>query len=83
VFKNGEKFEIVDWKTGSIPKDESELDQLSLQLALYRFAYSELRAVPLENIEVCFYFVADDVELKPKTLPNPTELIAMWQKLFI
>jgi DNA helicase II / ATP-dependent DNA helicase PcrA len=82
VFKVGERFEIVDWKTGAAPKTKSDQESMALQLALYRFAYSELRSIPIEMIDVSFYFVADDKELVPEKVPGPAELIEIWEKLF-
>jgi DNA helicase-2/ATP-dependent DNA helicase PcrA len=73
----------VDWKTGSAPKDDATKEQMIYQLALYRFAYSQLRAIPIEQIDVCFYFVSDDLELKPEIVPEPDELLKMWEKLFV
>jgi DNA helicase-2/ATP-dependent DNA helicase PcrA len=55
---------------------------MALQLALYRFAYSELRSIPIENIDVSFYFVSDDMELIPEDLPDPDQLMRMWEELF-
>jgi DNA helicase-2/ATP-dependent DNA helicase PcrA len=83
VFEHGDRFEIVDWKSGSSPKDEAQKQQMILQLALYRFAYSELRGIPIENIDVCFYFVAEDLELKPDVIPDPDQLMKMWEQLFV
>lgn len=82
VFEKDNRFEIVDWKTGSAPKDDKERDQMVLQLALYRFAYSELRKIPLEDIDVCFYFVADNQELSPEKIPGPDQLMKLWDNLF-
>jgi DNA helicase-2/ATP-dependent DNA helicase PcrA len=82
VFQVGERFEIVDWKTGAAPKTKAEQESMALQLALYRFAYSELRSIPIEMIDVSFYFVADDKELVPEKVPSPAELIEIWEKLF-
>ena len=82
VFQVGDRFEIVDWKTGRPPKTKVEQESMALQLALYRFAYSELRSIPIEMIDVSFYFVADDKELVPDQVPSPSELIATWEKLF-
>ena len=83
VFESGERFEIVDWKTGAAPKDKATEDQMVLQLALYRFAYSQLRQIPIEQIDVCFYFVGDDIELRPEKVPGPKELVKMWEELFV
>ena len=83
VFQVGDRFEIVDWKTGSAPKDKQTEEQMILQLALYRFAYSELKQIPIEQIDVCFYFVGDNIELRPEKVPGPEELLKMWEDLFV
>ena len=83
VFQVGQRYEIVDWKTGSAPKDKKSEQEMILQLALYRFAYSELRQIPIESIDVCFYFVGDNIELRPEKVPGPQELVQMWEKLFV
>jgi DNA helicase II / ATP-dependent DNA helicase PcrA len=82
VFEKDDRFEIVDWKTGAPPEDETEREQMTLQLALYRFAYSELRKIPLENIDVCFYFVKENLEFRPQQIPGPDELMQTWEELF-
>ena len=38
VYADGDRFEIVDWKTGRAPRDEADLKAKQLQLALYRLA---------------------------------------------
>jgi len=83
VFKASDRYEIVDWKTGSPPDSKEQEQEMILQLALYRFAYSKLRNVPVEQIDVCFYFVADNTELRPEVVPGPAELITLWEKLFV
>jgi DNA helicase-2/ATP-dependent DNA helicase PcrA len=82
VFKIGDRYEIVDWKTGTVPKDEESKKQMTLQLALYRFAYSELKKIPIEQIDVSFYFVSEDAELRPESVPSPQEIVGMWEELF-
>lgn len=83
VFKIGDRYEIVDWKTGSPPESKEQEREMILQLALYRFAYSKLRGIPTDQIDVCFYFVADNVELRPDEVPEPEELMKLWEKLFV
>ena len=83
VFHSGDRFEIVDWKTGAAPKDKATEQQMILQLALYRFAYSELKKVPIEQIDVCFYFVGEEIELRPEKVPGPEEIVKMWEELFV
>lgn len=78
VFKTQAGYEIVDWKTGKAPKNAADQKLKTLQLALYRLAYSRFANVPLESIEVAFYFVADDIEIKPDTVPDEAELLKLW-----
>jgi len=82
VFKVGDRYEIVDWKTGSPPETKEQEQEMILQLALYRFAYSKLRGVPVDQIDVCFYFVADNAELRPESVPGPEDIMTLWEKLF-
>jgi len=83
VFQAEDRFEIVDWKTGAAPKDKDTEQQMILQLALYRFAYSELRSIPIDKIDVCFYFIGDNIELRPEKVPGPEQLLGMWEGLFV
>jgi DNA helicase-2/ATP-dependent DNA helicase PcrA len=82
VFKLGDRYEIVDWKTGRPPQTKQQEKEMTLQLALYRFAYSELKGIPIEKIDVSFFFVADNTELRPESIPGPDELMRTWQQLF-
>ncbi|MCL1837866.1 MAG: ATP-dependent helicase [Propionibacteriaceae bacterium] len=64
VFANvdGFRFQVVDWKTGDVRKADP------LQLACYRLAWSQLRAVPLEQVDAVFY----DLRRKQVVRPNQT-----------
>ena len=78
VFETATGIEIVDWKTGKAPKDAKDEKLKTLQLALYRLAYSRFTGIPIENIEVSFYFVAEDKEIRPTQIPNEQELLQLW-----
>lgn len=78
VFKTEAGYEIVDWKTGKSPKNEADQLLKTLQLALYRLAYSRFTGIPLEQISVSFYFVAEDKEIKPSNIPSEAELLQLW-----
>lgn len=80
VFATDDGFEIVDWKTGKSPKDEADANAKVLQLALYRLAYSKFTGVPINKIAVCFYFVAENKELKPINVPDEAQLLDLWQQ---
>jgi DNA helicase-2/ATP-dependent DNA helicase PcrA len=81
VFETATGFEIVDWKTGKAPKDEADEKLKTLQLALYRLAYSRFTGIPLEKIEVSFYFVAENKEIKPTQIPAEAELLKLWSEV--
>jgi DNA helicase-2/ATP-dependent DNA helicase PcrA len=71
--------EIVDWKTGKAPRDDADRAAKELQLALYRLAYARWAGLPLDAVTAVFYFVADDAELRPLSLPGEEELRALWR----
>jgi len=81
VFETENGVEIVDWKTGKAPKDAADQELKTLQLALYRLAYSRFTGIPQENIEVCFYFVSENKEVRPQHVPSENELLDLWSKI--
>lgn len=60
----GDRIEIVDWKTGRAPRTRAERESRMLQLELYRRAYHAHHGVPLEEIDVALYYVADDIVIR-------------------
>nr|BFF11920.1 hypothetical protein GCM10025699_32230 [Microbacterium flavescens] len=60
----GGRIEIVDWKTGAAPRTDAEKDERMLQLELYRQAYHAKHGVPLDEIDVALYYVAEDLVLR-------------------
>lgn len=58
------RFLVVDWKTN---RSESA-DQL--QLAIYRLAWAELHAVPLDRVRAAFYYVRTGAVVEPDDLPD-------------
>jgi DNA helicase-2/ATP-dependent DNA helicase PcrA len=78
VFATDDGVEIVDWKTGKSPKNAADQKLKTLQLALYRLAYSRFTGMPIEKIQVCFYFVGENKEIKPEQIPNEAELLELW-----
>jgi DNA helicase-2/ATP-dependent DNA helicase PcrA len=68
VYRVGDGYEVVDWKTGRAESSDP------LQLAVYRLAWAELSDVPLTSVDACFYYVrSGDVEV-PHDLPGRREL---------
>jgi DNA helicase-2/ATP-dependent DNA helicase PcrA len=81
VFQTETGYEIVDWKTGKPPVGDKEIAERALQLALYRMAFSKLHNVDPATIEVCLYYVADDLEIKPEQVPSERDLIELWDSV--
>ncbi len=64
VYRRAGRIEIVDWKTGRAPRGEAERAQRLVQLELYRQAYHARHGVPIEEIDVALYYVADDLVIR-------------------
>src|SRR5690606_5992929 len=74
----GDRIEIVDWKTGKAPRGAAQEDERMLQLALYRLAYHRRFGVPLEEIDVALYYVADDLVIRGDRVYSEEELVQRW-----
>ncbi|MCI1020195.1 ATP-dependent helicase [Microbacterium sp. C5A9] len=74
----GGRIEIVDWKTGKAPRTPQEREERMLQLALYRLAYHRRFGVPLEEIDVALYYVADDLIIRGDRVYSELELFQRW-----
>jgi DNA helicase-2/ATP-dependent DNA helicase PcrA len=72
--------EVVDWKTGKAPTGPDDLARRTLQLALYRVAYAEFTGRPLGQVDAVFYFVADDLEVRPTELLDRAGLERAWSE---
>ena len=69
VFANGDRFDVIDWKTGS----GRGLDPM--QLAIYRLAWSQLEGIPLERIDAAFYLVSESKLIRPESFPDLQALL--------
>ena len=76
-FRDG-RYEIVDWKTGTAPADAADLRSRQLQLALYRLAYARWKSIDPAEIDAVFYFVSDDLVVRPDQLFDESELLHLW-----
>jgi DNA helicase-2/ATP-dependent DNA helicase PcrA len=79
VYARGDRYEIVDWKTGKAPRDEQDLEDKQFQLALYRLAYAQWKGIDISAIDAVFYYVADDRIIEPTHLFDESELIERWR----
>lgn len=80
VFRDADGgWDLVDWKTGKAPKG-SEAKSRSVQLAVYRLAWSRLTGAPLEMIRAAFCYLADGTAVRPTGLAGEAELEALVAK---
>jgi DNA helicase II / ATP-dependent DNA helicase PcrA len=68
VYKTPGGWEVVDWKTSRLH------DADSIQLAIYRLAWAEMRGVPLSAVSAAFVYVRGGETVRPADLPGREEL---------
>jgi len=66
-------WDLIDWKTGRPPAMERRAAK-AVQLAVYRLAWSRLKDVPLEKVRAAFFYVADNLVVRPHDLGDAEEL---------
>jgi DNA helicase-2/ATP-dependent DNA helicase PcrA len=76
VYQNGERYQVVDWKTGKV-KEGEDLEIASLQLAMYRIAYSTLHNIPIEQVSAAFHYVGDQKTIYREDLSTAEEIAAL------
>ena len=80
VYRDGDTYEVVDWKTGRV-KEGEDLQTASIQLAMYRLAYSKQHNIPIENIRAAFYYVADDKTVYREALSSESEIASIIESI--
>jgi ATP-dependent DNA helicase UvrD/PcrA len=73
----GGGYDVVDWKTGRRPRSAAEKQAVAVQLAAYRLAWAALAHVPLTQVRAAFYYVRDDVTVRPADLLDAAGLAAL------
>jgi DNA helicase-2/ATP-dependent DNA helicase PcrA len=77
VFRDADgRWDLVDWKTGRAPRG-AEARARSVQLAVYRLAWSRLTDTPVEEIRAAFCYLADGEVVRPEALATEAELEAI------
>ncbi|MDN6706535.1 UvrD-helicase domain-containing protein [Corynebacterium glyciniphilum] len=82
VFRDGDGWFVVDWKTGRRPSG-AELASAELQLAVYRLAWAKVQSVRLgrpvfpESVRAAFHYVLSNETYEPGTLPTSEQLAAL------
>jgi DNA helicase II / ATP-dependent DNA helicase PcrA len=73
----GGGFDVVDWKTGKQPVTAADKRAVAVQLAAYRVAWAALADVPVADVRAAFYYVRDDVTVRPADLLDKAGLAAL------
>jgi ATP-dependent DNA helicase UvrD/PcrA len=73
----GGGFDVVDWKTGRGPGSPDERRAVAVQLAAYRLAWAALAGVPVDQVRAAFYYVRDDLTVRPADLLDQAGLAAL------
>ncbi len=71
------RFDVVDWKTGRVPDSADEKQAVAVQLAAYRLAWAALAGVPVADVRAAFYYVRDDVTVRPADLLDKAGLAGL------
>jgi DNA helicase-2/ATP-dependent DNA helicase PcrA len=70
-------FDVVDWKTGRQPGSAAEKRAVAVQLAAYRLAWAALAGVAVADVRAAFYYVRDDLTVRPADLLDKDGLAAL------
>lgn len=77
VFRDADGgWDLIDWKTGRPPSPDRRAAK-AVQLAVYRLAWSRLKEVPLDTVRAAFFYVADNLVVRPHDLADAAELEAI------
>ena len=76
IYKEGDSYEVIDWKTGSKKLGKSA----AIQLAVYRLAWATLQNIELEKVSAAFHYVPTSITDRPADLMSETELIALLEQ---
>ncbi|MEU8382064.1 ATP-dependent DNA helicase [Streptosporangium sp. NPDC048865] len=74
---SGDRYEVVDWKTGRRPSGRKAEAAAAVQLAAYRLAWSHLAAVPLDRVSAAFHYVLLNETVRPVNLLDERGLVAL------
>jgi DNA helicase-2/ATP-dependent DNA helicase PcrA len=82
VFADGDGgYDVVDWKTGAPARSAEDKRAVAVQLAAYRLAWAQLAGVPVGKVSAGFYYVRDDVTVRPADLLDEAGLVALIERV--
>ena len=68
------------WKTGRA-KSGDELAEAAIQLAVYRLAFAKLHNLPVEDVSAGFFYVNENLTIRPTEMMGESELRALLQSI--
>src|SRR5581483_99564 len=74
VYPDGERFDVIDYKTGVVPRD---FFAASLQLSVYRLAWADLAGVDPDLVDAGFLYVRTGELKRPDRLLSRDELATL------
>jgi DNA helicase-2/ATP-dependent DNA helicase PcrA len=72
----GDRFEVIDWKTGRRPSGAAA-EAAAVQLAAYRVAWAALAGVPAGRVRAGFHYVREQATVRPADLLDEAALAAL------
>jgi DNA helicase-2/ATP-dependent DNA helicase PcrA len=76
----GNRFEVIDWKTGRRPSGAAA-EAAAVQLAAYRIAWASLASVPVSRVRAGFHYVREQVTVRPADLLDAAALAALVEEI--
>jgi DNA helicase-2/ATP-dependent DNA helicase PcrA len=77
---SGNRFDVIDWKTGRRPSGPAA-EAAAVQLAAYRVAWAALAGVPVNRVRAGFHYVREQVTVRPADLMDAEALAALVEEL--
>ncbi len=77
IYRDGDGYIVVDWKTGSTVLGESA----AVQLAMYRLAWAKLSGTDISKVKAAFHYIPTGRDHSPANLMSQEELIALISRI--
>jgi DNA helicase-2/ATP-dependent DNA helicase PcrA len=76
----GNRFDVIDWKTGRRPSG-ADAEAAAIQLAAYRVAWASLAGVPVDRVRAGFHYVREQVTVRPVDLLSAEALAELVERI--
>jgi ATP-dependent DNA helicase UvrD/PcrA len=76
----GNRFDVIDWKTGRRPTGLAA-EAAAVQLAAYRVAWASLAGVPVDRVRAGFHYVREQATVRPADLLDADALAALVEQV--